>query len=147
MSEILRGASAQWEGDLRGGSGRLTSDSGVLNGTPYTFQMRFESAPGTNPEELVAAAHAGCYTMNLSGTLGRKGFKPVDIQTRAVVTLSGPREGGRRIIRIRLECRAKVEGGIDAATFAEIAKEAEATCPISNALRAVETIELDAQLV
>ena len=146
MAEIIRSATAAWTGEVRTGNGKITTESGVLSGTPYSFSMRFEDAAGTNPEELIAAAHAGCFSMNLSGTLGRNSFTPESIETKAIVTLSGPRDGGRRIIKIVLPGRARVPG-IDAEKFAELAKVAEETCPISNALRAVETIELDAQLI
>ena len=145
MSDIVRHASAQWNGTIKEGSGTFGVGSGVIKEVPYTFAARFETAPGTNPEELIGAAHAACFTMNLTGTLGKHGFTAKTIDTTATVTLSGPQPGGRKITKILLTTRASVEG-IDAAKFAEVATEAEQTCPISNALRAV-TIELDAALV
>ncbi len=143
MADIERSAQAVWNGEVRGGSGEITTDSGVLSGTAYSFATRFEQAPGTNPEELLASAHAACFSMALAATLGRKGHKPQSIQTRAICHLT-PQTAGFKVTKMRLETRGTVEG-IDDATFKEIAAEAEKSCPISNALRAIE-IELDAAL-
>jgi osmotically inducible protein OsmC len=144
MAEIIRGASAQWNGTLKEGNGQLSTDSGVLKGIEYTFATRFENQPGTNPEELIGAAHAACYSMAFGNTLGGKGYKVNHIKTHAAVTLSGPQPGGRRVLKIVLTTRGNVEG-IDNDTFKAIALEAEQGCPISNALRAVP-IEVDAAL-
>jgi lipoyl-dependent peroxiredoxin len=144
MSEIHRGASAQWNGTLKEGNGQFSVDSGAIKDVAYTFATRFENAPGTNPEELIGAAHAACYSMAFGNTLGGKGFKVNHIRTHAAVTLSGPQPGGRRVLKIVLTTRGNVEG-IDAATFAAVALEAEQACPISNALRSVP-IEVDAAL-
>lgn len=144
MADIVRGADAVWHGTLKEGNGQITTDSGTLNNTPFTFVSRFETGSGTNPEELIAAAHAGCYSMQLGSTLSNKGFSVQDIHTRADVTLSAPQPGGRRILKIVLTTRGKVTG-IDNATFVEIAREAEQQCIIANALRAVP-MELDAAL-
>jgi osmotically inducible protein OsmC len=144
MADIQRGAEATWEGEIKGGAGRISSGSGVLSDTPYSYATRFESAPGTNPEELIAAAHAACYSMAFAATLGRKGHKPERIHTTATCSLT-PQTGGFKISKVRLETRGSVEG-MDEATFQEIAREAEAACPVSNALRGGVEIELDAKL-
>jgi osmotically inducible protein OsmC len=144
MADIQRSAEATWEGELRGGAGRISSPSGVLADTAYSFATRFESAHGTNPEELIAAAHAACYSMAFAATLGRKGHKPQRIHTRAICTLA-QQEGGFKIAKMRLEARGAVEG-LDDATFKQIAREAEASCPVSNALRGGVEIEVDAAL-
>lgn len=145
MADINRTADAQWQGDIRSGKGSISTGSGALKSTPYNFSMRFEQEPGTNPEELIAAAHAACYTMNLSGTLGRNGYKPQNLETRATCTVAPKQGGGFQITRIQLETRAKVDG-IDEETFQQLAKQAEQTCPVSNALRSVPEITLDAKL-
>jgi lipoyl-dependent peroxiredoxin len=142
---IERHASAVWRGDLRGGSGRFSMSSGTLKDTPYTFATRFENAPGTNPEELIAAAHASCYSMALAATLGGRGHLPEQVQTEATCILEPQAGGGFKIARIRLQSRAKVPG-LDDTQFGEIAKAAEATCPVSNALRGSVAIELSAAL-
>jgi osmotically inducible protein OsmC len=144
MAGIQRTAEAEWKGNLREGSGTITSPSGVLTSTPYSFGTRFENTPGTNPEELVAAAHAACYSMAFANTLAEKGYDPQSIQTRAIATLTVG-EAGARITKMRLITRGKVPG-LDAETFAQIAVEAERGCPVSNALRAVPVIEVEATL-
>ena len=150
MADIERSAQAVWTGDIRGGSGKLTSTSGVLSDTAYSFATRFEQAPGTNPEELIAAAHAGCFTMALAGTLGRGGYKPQQLETRAVCSLT-PQPGGFKISKIRLETQGQVLDGdgnpIDDATFQQIANDAKENCPVSTALKGNVAIELDARLV
>jgi len=145
MADIERTASAVWNGDLRSGQGTINSTSGVLSDTPYSFVTRFEQAPGTNPEELIASAHAACYSMAFSGLLGRKGYQPQQIETRAICFLT-PQTGGFKITKMRLETRGKVDG-LDDATFKEIANEAEQGCPVSNALRGSLQIEVDASLM
>jgi lipoyl-dependent peroxiredoxin len=137
----IRKAQAVWQGSLREGNGKMKF--GTFEG-PFTFASRFEEGPGTNPEELVGAAHAGCFSMALSSGLGKAGFTPESIQTVATVTL-GSVEGKSRITNIHLECQAKVPG-IDAATFAKIAEDTRTGCPISAALAATN-ITLDARLV
>jgi osmotically inducible protein OsmC len=112
--------------------------------TPVAFAMRFENAPGTNPEELIAAAHAVCYCMSLSNQLGKKGHPPRQITARTTVTLDPQQPGGSKITRSRLEVTADVPG-LDNEAFRAIAQDAERACPVSNALRAIE-IELDARL-
>lgn len=140
---ISRTATAHWEGDLKQGGGTLsTPQSGVLEATPYGFNSRFGQARGTNPEELIAAAHAGCFTMALSARLAEAGFTPAALDTRAQVELS--LEGGPHLAQIRLTLKASVPG-IDPARFQAIAADAEAHCPISQALKAVP-ITLEAEL-
>ncbi|MCS7222744.1 MAG: OsmC family protein [Anaerolineae bacterium] len=145
MADIRRTAEAVWYGDLRGGNGKISSASGVLKDVPYSFATRFENSPGTNPEELIAAAHAACYSMAFAHTLSGKGYKPESIETRAICHLTPQPTGGFRITKMRLETRGRVPG-LDEATFQQIALEAEKGCPVSNALRSIE-IEVDAKLV
>ena len=135
---IKRSASAVWLGNLKQGKGTLSSDSGVLKETPYSFQTRFEGTKGTNPEELIAAAHAGCFTMALSMALGMGGFTPDRLETTASATLE--QIGGDWVIsKILLTTTAKVPG-IDKAKFDEIAAQAKAGCPVSKVLKAEITL-------
>jgi len=146
MPNIDRRASAIWRGDLKSGKGEVTATSAVFQSTPYTFATRFENAPGTNPEELIAAAHAACYSMAFSNALASKGHVPESIETTATLTLALG-EGGPKISKVRLETRGKVPG-IDNAKFLEIAREAKDGCPVSKLLKpGLETIELDAKLL
>lgn len=139
---ITRHATARWEGDLKSGQGQLdTPQSGLFHGTRYGFNSRFGDEKGTNPEELVAAAHAGCFAMALSAMLTEAGHPPTSLDTRADVEMS--MEGGPHITRIRLGVRGEVPG-LDAAGFREHAEKAKANCPISKALSSVP-IELDVQ--
>jgi lipoyl-dependent peroxiredoxin len=140
---MIRKAKAVWHGTGRAGSGTLTSDSGVLAETPYSFRTRFESEKGTNPEELIAAAHAGCFTMALAFGLQGAGFTPTELATEAAVTLD-PEGQGFRISRSALTLRAKVPN-LDEANFARLAGEAEKNCPVSKVLNA--TITLDTKLI
>jgi len=140
---ISRHATAHWEGDLKSGKGKLaTPQSGLMADTPYGFNSRFGDVKGTNPEELIAAAHAGCFTMALSAKLTEAGFPPEALDTRADVDLS--MEGGPTISAIRLAVKAKVPG-IDEAKFRAVADDAKQNCPVSKALSAVP-ITLDASL-
>lgn len=139
----VRQSSAVWNGDLPDGSGTMSLGSGAFSGQ-YSFGSRFEEGVGTNPEELIAAAHAGCYSMALSGALGGAGTPPDEVSTTARVHL-GKDEGGFSITKIELQTRARVPG-ISAEDFARHAEGAKAGCPVSKALAAVE-ITLDAQLV
>ena len=141
MPAILRTATGTWHGDLKGGKGSIDSTSGVLKNTPFTFATRFENAPGTNPEELIAAAHAACFSMAFSNYLSTQGHVPDTIATKATITL----EDGR-IHKMHLETRGKVSG-LDNATFMRMADEAEKKCPVSNLLRPGLTITLDAALM
>jgi lipoyl-dependent peroxiredoxin len=138
-----RTAQAEWKGSLTEGSGTLTTESGALSGAPYGFPSRFESGPDTNPEELIGAAHAGCYSMALAGALAKAGHPPERLETKARVSLEKS-EGGFAISGIRLECRARVPG-LDAAAFGKHAEAAKTGCPVSKALASVP-IELDAAL-
>jgi osmotically inducible protein OsmC len=139
---MKRTASARWTGDLKQGKGTLTTPSGVLSETPYSFTTRFEDAKGTNPEELIAAAHAGCFTMALSAFLGRAGFTPQQLATQATLTLEQV-QGNWTITTIHLEVNARVPN-IGREKFVEIAADAKANCPVSRLLKA--TITLDAKL-
>jgi len=141
MPAILRTATGTWHGDLKSGKGSIDSTSGVLKATPYTFATRFENAKGTNPEELIAAAHAACFSMAFANYLSTQGHLPDTIATQATITL----EDGR-IHKMHLETRGKV-AGIDNATFKRLADEAEKKCPVSNLLRPGLTITLDAGLM
>ena len=139
---MIRKAKAVWQGTGRDGKGQLTTDSGVLESTPYSFRTRFENEKGTNPEELIAAAHAGCFTMALAFGLQTAGFTPTELNTEAAVTLD--KEGaGYRISGSALTLRAKVPN-LDQASFDRLAHEAEKNCPVSKVLNAA--ITLDAKL-
>jgi osmotically inducible protein OsmC len=138
----IRKADAVWQGSLREGAGELALESGAFRG-PYTFKSRFEQGKETNPEELIAAAHAGCFTMALTALLAREKIAPTEIRTSAAVHIEQG-EGGFVIPRIELVTRAVIPG-IAAARFAELAADAKKNCPVSKALAAVE-ITLDAAL-
>lgn len=141
---INRKASAVWRGDLKTGRGTISTESSVLKDTQYAFGTRFENGPGTNPEELIGAAHAGCFSMAFSAELGKAGFKADTISTTASVTLENHPQTSWTVTRIHLEMTAKVPN-IDADKFAQIALGAKAGCPISRLLRA--DITLDAKLL
>jgi osmotically inducible protein OsmC len=138
----VRKADAQWNGDLRSGSGRMRFGSGAFDG-PYSFDSRFGDGQGTNPEELIAAAHAGCFSMATAGALTRAGHPPKSIVTNAAVTIEQKPEGFR-ITSIALDTQADVPG-IDEAAFKTIAEDAKKGCPVSVALSAVP-ITLNARL-
>jgi osmotically inducible protein OsmC len=132
---ISRHATAHWEGDLKSGHGRLdTPESGLMDGTPYGFSTRFGDRKGVNPEELIAAAHAGCFTMALSAKLTEQGHPPETLDTRAEIDLS--MEGGPSLSAIRLKVTGRVPG-LDAAGFRAVADDAGKHCPVSRALSAV----------
>jgi len=136
-------ADAVWEGSLKDGKGNMKLGSGAFNGA-YSFRTRFEGAPGTNPEELIGAAHAGCFSMALSAGLGKAGFTPTRIRTSAKVHLEKVGEGFK-ITRIQLTTEAAIPN-IDEATFKQQAEGAKKGCPVSQALTGTQ-IELDAKLV
>ncbi len=140
---MIRKAKAVWRGNGRAGNGSLSTDSGVLADTPYSFRTRFENEDGTNPEELIAAAHAGCFTMALAFGLQSAGFTATELATEAVVTLE-PEGQGFRISHSALTLRAQVPN-LDQAAFARIAGDAEKNCPVSKVLNAA--ITLDAKLI
>lgn len=138
---IERSSSAHWEGDLKSGNGRFELGSGAFSG-PYTYATRFESGDnGTNPEDLVAAAHASCFAMAFSNMLAQEGYTPDSVDVTATVTLDGG-----RITRSHLVCEGRVPG-IDDATFQDIGTQAKDGCPISKTLAALDEITLDATLV
>lgn len=139
---MKKSASAHWSGGIRDGQGSISTETGALREVPYGFKSRFEDGPGTNPEELIAAAHAGCFSMALSLGLGNAGFTADSIDTRAVVTLDKDGDGFS-ITTVDLSCRARVPG-IDSATFDRIAQATKQACPVSKVLKA--TITLDARL-
>jgi osmotically inducible protein OsmC len=141
---IRRRGNAVWTGDLRTGHGRVSSESGVIRDTPYSFATRFEDKPGTNPEELIAAAHAACYSMALANALANKDYHPEGIETHATCVLT-PQGGGFAITKMRLEVRAHVPG-IDPQIFQQIAEQADGECPVSNLLRPGLEIEREATL-
>ena len=136
-------SSAAWEGGLKSGKGRFEAKSGTFSGG-YSFPTRFEGAKGTNPEELLAAAHAACLSMALAGGLERAGHPPTRISTTASATMEKVGEGFK-ITRMRLEVRGQVPG-IDQAAFAEAAQAAKNGCPVSGAFKGNMEVELDAQL-
>jgi lipoyl-dependent peroxiredoxin len=135
---MKRSASAVWHGDLKQGHGALATRSGVLHETPYSFVTRFESGPGTNPEELLAAAHAGCFTMALTAELGRAGFTPTRMATQATVTLEQV-QGQWTITTVHLDNEAWVPG-IENEQFQAIAAGAKANCPVSRLFKAEITL-------
>jgi lipoyl-dependent peroxiredoxin len=144
MTALQRTASATWNGTVKAGQGQINAASGVLDNTPYSFATRFESQPGTNPEELIAAAHAACYSMALTLTLNEKGYQPQQVQTQATCTVES-QDGGFKITKIQLDTQGDVSG-LDAETFKQIAQEAEQICPVSNALRGNVAIDLNASV-
>lgn len=139
---MQRKATARWQGTAKDGTGALTTQSGTLSDVPYTFKARFGDGKGTNPEELIAAAHAGCFTMALSFALNNQGFTAEAIETEAQLTMDQV-GGAWTITAVHLLTRARVPK-IDAAKFAETAAAAKANCPVSKVLNA--TITLDAAL-
>jgi len=139
---MKRKASAVWNGGLRGGNGTMSSDSGVLSDTQYSFSTRFENGTGTNPEELIAAAHAGCFSMALSADLERADLTAESVSTNSTLTFEKT-DAGFTITTIHLDVTAKVPGA-DADAFAKIAEGAKNGCPVSRALNA--KITLDAKL-
>ena len=136
---MLRKASAVWNGGLKDGNGKISTDSGVLSDTQYSFSTRFEDGIGTNPEELIAAAHAGCFSMALSGQLGQAGFTADSINTTAEVRLEKVADGFA-ITKIHLTVRASIPGA-DQAAFATAANNAKAGCPVSKVLNAEITMD------
>ena len=139
---MKRKASAVWQGGLKDGKGAISTDSGVLQNTQYSFSTRFEEGKGTNPEELIAAAHAGCFSMALSGQLGNAGMTAESINTTASVTLEKT-DAGFTITKVHLDVTAKIPGA-DNEAFATAANNAKAGCPISRLLKA--EITMDAKL-
>ena len=141
--KINRSGSAAWSGGLKDGKGTISTQSGALDAHPYGFATRFEGVPGTNPEELIAAAHASCFTMALSMILGEAGLTADKLETSAVVTLE-QKDGGFAVTASALTLKATIPGA-DEATFQELAAKAKANCPISKLLNA--DISLSAELL
>ena len=140
---MKRKASAVWKGGLKDGKGAISTDSGVLDSTQYSFGTRFEDGKGTNPEELIAAAHAGCFSMALSGQLGNAGMTAEEINTTATITLEKT-DAGFTVTSSHLDVSVKIPGA-DAKAFETAANNAKAGCPISRLLNT--TITMDAKLV
>ncbi len=133
MAEIKRTAEAFWQGDSRSGKGQISTQSGVLNHSAYSWSARFENGTGTNPEELIAAAHAGCFTMAFASALARRNTPPESLHTNATLVMDMA-DQKPTITKIRLEVEGRVPN-IDAAAFKQTAEEAEKNCPISRLLR------------
>jgi osmotically inducible protein OsmC len=146
MADIKRTSRAVWAGDLRGGNGAITTASRVLDSEPYSYATRFERKPGTNPEELIAAANAACYNMALANILSKKGYDPSRILTRATCTLTPLEKGGHEITQMYLKVEAEVPN-IDEETFRKLAIEADENCPVSKALRPGMEHGMEAELV
>ena len=140
MAPIERTATGEWQGDLKSGKGTFSGPSGVFKDAPFRYATRFENAPGTNPEELIAAAHAACYSMAFSSYLSKQGHVPESINTEATITLDNG-----KINKMHLVTRGRV-AGLDEETFKRFADEAEKQCPVSNLLRPGLEISLDASL-
>ena len=136
---MQRNASAHWSGGLKDGKGTITSASEALKNTPYSFSTRFEGQPGTNPEELIAAAHAGCFTMALSGQLGAAGLTAASLDTTATVTLE-KLDAGFTVTSVHLQVKARIPGA-DQTKFNQAAKNAKEGCPISRLLNTKITME------
>jgi lipoyl-dependent peroxiredoxin len=137
--KVDKTASAQWKGGLKDGKGTISTESGALSAQPYGFNTRFEGVKGTNPEELLGAAHAGCFTMALSLMLGDAGFTADQLDTQARVTLEKV-DGGFAITAVHLTLKGKVPG-MDAAAFQAVADKAKAGCPLSKVINAPITLE------
>jgi osmotically inducible protein OsmC len=145
MADITRTATAAWQGDLRSGGGTTSTTSGALKDTKITFSARFEDAPGANPEELIAAAEASCYSMALSSNLSKAGFVPTSIETKATLTMVN--DGGFKISAIHLDTVVSAPG-ISAEKFAEVAEATKEGCPVSKLLKpGLQSLTLSAKLV
>lgn len=145
MTEFDRKAGVLWSGDFRTGNGLISSESRTLFELPYTYQTRFEDKEGLNPEELLAAAHAACFSMSVAKTIKESGYDPVRTDTTATCTLES-KKGADEIKRMRLHVRAEVPG-LDEATFNELVMQADKACPVSNLLRNGLEIEITTALV
>lgn len=145
-NKFERKAGVIWEGDLKSGKGLISTESQALFEEPFAFDTRFENEPGTNPEELIAAAHAGCYSMAFASALKKNGYQPERVDTNATCTLEPKAGGGFEITRMYLHVRGQVPD-IDEATFKQISKEADEGCPVSNLLREGLEIDIDVELI
>ncbi|MFC0517340.1 OsmC family protein [Mucilaginibacter angelicae] len=139
---MKRTANAHWNGNLKDGNGEISSQSTTLNQTPYSFKTRFDSGIGTNPEELIAAAHAGCFTMSVSAALQRLGFIANDLYTEAILDVSMT---DLKITSIHLDLKASLIAGVSAGAFQEIAEESKANCIVSKALNVPITLNVSYQ--
>ncbi len=146
MAEIYRKAGVLWTGNLKDGNGIVSTESKALFEQPFTYRMRFEDEPGTNPEELIAAAHAECFSMSIASTLAKHGYDPVRTDTTATCVLAPKSGGGFEITGMQLHIRAEVPD-IDTDTFQKMIREADENCPVSNLLRGGADIHIDATLL
>ena len=145
MTEFNRKAGVLWTGDLKNGNGLISTESKVIYELPYTYETRFGDQNGLNPEELIAAAHASCFSMSVASTLAKNGFTPVQTETTATCAMA-PQNGGHAITNMRLHVRCEVPD-IDEATFNRLVMEADKGCPVSNLLRDGLTIEISTDLI
>lgn len=146
MTEFNRKAGVLWTGDLQTGTGLISTESRTLFELPYSHATRFGDEVGLNPEELIAAAHAACFSMSVASTLKKNGYEPVQTETTATCTLASKNGGGHEITAMRLHARCEVPD-IDEATFERLVLEADENCPVSNLLRNGLTIEITTALV
>lgn len=146
MAEIYRKAGVLWTGNSREGSGIVSTESKALFEQPLSYRMRYEDEPGTNPEELIAAAHAACFSMSIASTLAKHGYEPVRTDTTATCVFAPKNGGGFEITGMQLHIRAEVPG-IDPDTFQKMIREADDNCPVSNLLRGGADIHIDATLL
>ncbi|HEX6268904.1 MAG TPA: OsmC family peroxiredoxin [Anaerolineales bacterium] len=144
MTEFNRKAGVLWSGDLKGGNGLISTESKTLFELPYSYAARFGDEVGLNPEELIAAAHAACFSMSVAKTLKENGFDPIRTDTTATCTMV-PKDGGHAITNMRLHVRGEAPG-LDEATFNKLAMEADKNCPVSNLLRNGLKIEITTAL-
>ena len=144
--EKYRKAGVLWTGDLKNGHGMISTESRALFEYPFNSRMRFEDEPGTNPEELIAAAHAACFSMALASTLAKHGHEPVRTDTTATCILSSKPQGGFEIKTMQIHVRAEVPD-VDEETFEKLIREADEACPVSNLLRSGLDIQVDATLL
>jgi osmotically inducible protein OsmC len=146
MAEFNRKAGALWTGELKTGNGLLSTESKTLFELPFTYQTRFGDEEGLNPEELIAAAHAACFSMSVASTLAKNGFTPVQTETTATCTMASKNGGGHEITTMRLHVRCEIPN-IDEARFNELVMEADKGCPVSNLLRDSLEIEITTALI
>lgn len=144
--EKYRKAGVLWTGDLKNGSGIVSTESRALFEHPFNYRMRFEDEPGTNPEELIAAAHAACFSMALADVLAKHGYEPVRTDTTATCIMASREGGGHEITTMQLHVRAEVPG-IDVETLKDLIEETDQACPLSNLLRNGLEIQIDATLL
>lgn len=146
MAEFNRKAGVLWTGDLKNGNGLISTESKVIFELPYNYQTRFGDQEGLNPEELIAAAHASCFSMSVASTLAKNGFTPVQTETTATCTLASKNGGGHVISNMRLHVRCEVPD-IDEETFNRLVMEADRGCPVSNLLRNGLDLEITTDLI